>query len=723
MRGRTLRLASLVGTLGALLALLLSSGGAGGAPTGSPGAPHLPHDLLARAEARLALAGAPFAEEHVTCVPTGSGASARCVPVPASALTAAASGPPPEPAWALVNSSKAPTPRVGALLAYDAADGYVLLYGGDNASAVPPICERGCSAGFAETWIFENDSWRPLSGVNPPARTGASMVYDAADGYVLLVGGQAWCDRPNGTCPFVNDTWSFHRGVWSPVDTQGPPPRVDAAMAYDAADGYVLLYGGVLAGGRTANDSWSYAAGAWTQLSAAGPPADLFASSMTYDAADGYVLLLDTPQPGTSGLATPVTWAFSRGAWQLLATNGAPPDLYGAWLAYDPAAGFTVLMGMEIGGSPSTSYNVTWGYVGTNWFPVPTPDPSLRLGLSSLAYDAASGELVGFGGEQWANGSLPPRVLNDTWVFSAPPLGFSMNVAVSPPGVCPQSSPGCPAGGNTTRVDLSVETVYVPATALPPGADPVVADPTFTFVPFGEVALPGNLSVVQPSVVCSDPEGFTGTCNLSTDLVTEPNRALGLAWKWSSTPGRDQMLVRAKWSASFWVTVLAPPFGAVPVDACVTPDCVGDGSGPVVGNYTALSFSPYGNSSRATVSFGPGLVFVEAPAPPPPVTVPPPPAPPIPPPPAARGVVPPPAAGAGSGSGAPPSVPPAVALSPVAAGLLAAGFTRLPIRRKVVMAVGALSGPSTGAGNGRGPGGGGRARADRRDEKKRSRFE
>jgi len=68
------------------------------------------------------------------------------------------------------------------------------------------------------------------------------MAYDAADGYVLLFGGT---ESFNSTTS-LGDTWEFHAGQWTQLfPSSSPSPRIFASMAYDAADGYVLLFGGV----------------------------------------------------------------------------------------------------------------------------------------------------------------------------------------------------------------------------------------------------------------------------------------------------------------------------------------------------------------------------------------------------------------------------------------------------------------------------------------------
>ncbi len=66
------------------------------------------------------------------------------------------------------------------------------------------------------------------------------------------------------------DTWqatvstTYNTITWTQVSTSySPPARADAAMTYDSADGYTLLFGGQTIVGA-AVDTWTYSGGSWT---------------------------------------------------------------------------------------------------------------------------------------------------------------------------------------------------------------------------------------------------------------------------------------------------------------------------------------------------------------------------------------------------------------------------------------------------------------------------
>jgi hypothetical protein len=583
-------------------------------------------------------------------------------------------------------------------MVYDASDGYVLLFGGDNATGFPPVCSFGCARAFNDTWEFKAGVWKPLHIPAPSPRLGASMVYDAADGYVLLFGGELWSTAGPGA--LTGETWSYHAGAWTNRMSAGPSARFDAPIAFDQAAGDVLLYGGVLSNGTVARDTWTYFGGLWSVVPSSGPPPDAYQESMTYDAADGYVLLLGTSASSIAGLSANVSWAFHQGRWTEVISSSSPPFLWGAWVAFDPAAGFVILVGEQLNPNEGGFFNVTWGYFGGAWFPVPTLTPSLRLGLSPLTFDPLDGFLLAFGGEQWPNGTLPGTLLNDTWAFEVPPIGFDMSVSASPQGICAETEPACPAGTNETRVTMELRAVYVDPNDVAEGlvlSVPYMADPTFTYVPVGNVTLPAgsNLTAIAPSVACYDPIGYTDECDTTTTLVREPGGSTGLSWRWSNDSLRDQMIARAEWVTSFTVTVAGPPIGYVPVDACTVGACATE-SATVGGNFSSFTVYPYDNGTGVTESFPLGVITVEPPsltggnnaptvAPPPP-----PPAPPLPPSPPPAILLP----GAPGPSSTPGTATGFVAVGPITTGMLAAGFTRIAQPRKVAMGVAAPTGLS-----------------------------
>lgn len=87
--------------------------------------------------------------------------------------------------WSLSPVPDPPSQRLLSAAAYVPGDGSTILFGGAEARS------GGCAAG-GDTWSYDNATWSNLSGgidVTPPARSAAAAIYDASDGELVLFGG------------------------------------------------------------------------------------------------------------------------------------------------------------------------------------------------------------------------------------------------------------------------------------------------------------------------------------------------------------------------------------------------------------------------------------------------------------------------------------------------------------------------------------------------------
>jgi Kelch motif len=331
--------------------------------------------------------------------------------------------------WVNLSGNLSSPPDVAyASAAYDAADGYVIRFGGRNPDLGNGLVQNNY------TWSYSAGSWTNLSApVAPCPRDSAAMAYDAKDGYVLLFSGNGIASGIIG-CPAAglgNDTWKFVGGTWTQLHPAGAPsPRYGGSMTYDAKDGYIVLWGGNSTGNGTPyNDTWTFAAGVWSQLSPrAAPSFRLYSSSAYFSAGREVVLfggftLYEYPQGYRNE-----TWAYSGGTWTNVSPPLAPPLSDRSALADDPGIGALVMfVGLatdSIGRSRIT--NETWLYNGTSWRNVTTShSPPPRVG-ATLTYDPADGYLLLSGGEHsgW---------LNDTWAFVSQAPLLTVRLSLSPP--------------------------------------------------------------------------------------------------------------------------------------------------------------------------------------------------------------------------------------------------------------------------------------------------
>ncbi len=273
------------------------------------------------------------------------------------------------------------------------------------------VASAGTSGGTS-TWVFANGNWTKLTGPSAPV---SLLVYDGAEGYVLGL----------ETSFSTTSTWEFSNNTWSELDpATSPSPGESGGIAYDAHDGYVVFYDYTKGGGNPS--TWEWSNGDWTNLNLTTQPdldATLGRNTMTYDAADGYVLLVQRSNVtcGSAGNCL-LTWSFSNGSWTDLTRDSTvtPPVLSDISIAYDAAIGEVVMFGGYAFTSESQATNETWAFAAGQWaelFPAVSPPPRAS---EALSYDAARGQLLTFGGYGTvpsAGGGSTVYPLADTWEF------------------------------------------------------------------------------------------------------------------------------------------------------------------------------------------------------------------------------------------------------------------------------------------------------------------
>lgn len=326
-----------------------------------------------------------------------------------------------------------PFARAGHAMAYDAARGVVVLFGGsyflpDHGYVYDP-----------DTWKWDGSSWLNVPAEGPSVRSFASVAYDPAREVTVLFGGYYL----NGQDYFSHgDTWEWDGSSWSQVDVEGPSSRYGAGMAYDPSRHGVILYGGRTDTGEDAGTwlfdghQWSVIAEGPDQRSLAGFALDqgrervvMFGGSYSdYEKSEEFGFSSETFEwdgtgwsfrqwtgakhrshaamvfdearrtlvmfGGYDGALDGWTWERDADAWVRRATNGPSPRTRHA-MAYDRARGITVLFG----GTDGRPDDETWLWDGMAWIRREAPGPSPRYG-HTMAYDPVRREILLFGGER-----------------------------------------------------------------------------------------------------------------------------------------------------------------------------------------------------------------------------------------------------------------------------------------------------------------------------------
>jgi len=302
----------------------------------------------------------------------------------------------------------APSARYLSMMVFDPSDGYVLLFGGADASG-----------SLSDTWSFVHGQWTELSPSNSPTgRYLAGIAWDAADGYAVMFGGYS---LPSGT--INNETWTFLHGTWTNLTgltNQTPGPRWRPLMTYDAGDGYVLMYGGTTLAAAY-SDTWEFLHGNWTALTVSGSPPVRFRASIVYDPVDNYTIVFGGCTSYACSVPDSSTWEYHNGTWAALSPASHPSARVYYGLTYSSLARTVLLFGgSTVPTASSGALADTWNFTGGNWTSLTsslTVSPP-KLAYLEMAFDPLDGYTIAFGG-QYLNATYS----NETWALGPSILG------------------------------------------------------------------------------------------------------------------------------------------------------------------------------------------------------------------------------------------------------------------------------------------------------------
>ncbi len=294
------------------------------------------------------------------------------------------------PDWLVIQGPASVPARNAHAMAYDSGRGRVVLFGGAN---------ENNAVDFGDTWEWDGRSWiERTSALSPIPRFGHAMAYDAARGRVVLFGGYDFV-----TGQFLDDLWEWDGNTWAAASfATGPSPRFGHGLVYDSQRQRVVLFGGA---GETSvlADTWEWDGTDWTlRMPATSPPQREF-GALAYDSARGRTVLFG----GFDGAVyLGDTWEWDGIDWVERAPVTSPPGRTWHMLSFDDARGRTILFGGYDGITP---YNDTWEWDGSAWlYTSAAGGPTPRV-VTSMVFDRARNRTMLFGGYDGR------AALGDTW--------------------------------------------------------------------------------------------------------------------------------------------------------------------------------------------------------------------------------------------------------------------------------------------------------------------
>lgn len=217
-------------------------------------------------------------------------------------------------------------------LAMSSSPGGVVMLGGRDTQNV----NNSLNNWNGENWVPGGQAAGP-----PDARSGHALIHDSVNGGLFLFGGEL----NDGT--YDGRTWDLAPSglSWRARSLPGPTARIDHAMAFDAARGRTVLFGGFRAQPRaTFGDLWEWDGAVWTQINSNLPgPSPRSAHSMTYDPIRGRVVLFGGKDSQDLNLSD--AWEWDGTQWSLLSVTLDPGARSQHQMTYDLNRSRAVLFG------------------------------------------------------------------------------------------------------------------------------------------------------------------------------------------------------------------------------------------------------------------------------------------------------------------------------------------------------------------------------------------
>lgn len=279
----------------------------------------------------------------------------------------------------------APSSRNHAAMAYDAARGLSMLFGGDDGTATP----------LGDFWAFNGTNWQQLAGTLPAGRHGHGMVYDTRRERLVLFGGfQPSPGNPLPDAVGLDDTWEYDGFVWTPrTTTTQPSPRGYFGMAYDPIRRRTVLFGGAGPNTTYLQDTWEWDGVAWTQVNATAQPSSRRGPAMAFDLERAEVVLFGG---GALGTQFGDTWVYDGATWTQRSPLASPPARWESTLVFDPLCGRSLLQGGATFGY-QTLFGDSWRWDGGNWTQNVGAQPPARYGAAAT-FDLQAGRSLCWGG-------------------------------------------------------------------------------------------------------------------------------------------------------------------------------------------------------------------------------------------------------------------------------------------------------------------------------------
>jgi len=259
-------------------------------------------------------------------------------------------------------------------------------------------------------WSWTGTRWEPLESEGPPARVNASAAFDRTRWRLIVVGGSRK-SADGSAWDVVGDNWEGDASGWRRLTDIAP--RDHHAIVEDSR-GSVLMFGGIPSdrSGAWPGDTWVLDGTSWRRVATEGP-SGRGRTALAYDTKRQQIVLfggVSAPPPGQNGPQTFLsdTWLWNGTRWTQASASG-PRGRYAHAMVYDERAGVVWLYSGAAAHSGAPLADM-WRWDGTTWTEVVLsgPTPGVRY-QPVMVYDKARARTVLYGGINNAS---------DTWEWN-----------------------------------------------------------------------------------------------------------------------------------------------------------------------------------------------------------------------------------------------------------------------------------------------------------------
>jgi len=293
--------------------------------------------------------------------------------------------------FSLEAKAQKPEARMLQLMAYDATNKQILLFGGANNERL-----------FKDLWCLKNSKWKKLSDDGPPGCIKSAFAYDVERKCAVLFGGAGDENKP------LDETWEWDGVNWKKINIVGPPGRLHPMATYDRKNKVIIIFGGVGSIGLL-SDTWAYDGKMWIQKNNDGPK-NCLPHALFYDEKKEKVILITlsaTSDPNATHVKNEM-WEWDGKSWKNLSYGTVFTASGNLQACAGSGYGNIILLD---GDDKLTNNCKTWKFSGNTWTGDTMQSPSARIG-EGLIYDPSRDKTILFGGGNRKD------IFNDLWEWN-----------------------------------------------------------------------------------------------------------------------------------------------------------------------------------------------------------------------------------------------------------------------------------------------------------------